>query len=199
MNEQEFLNNISNSNPNVTSQQNNNLIELKNDTRINNDVTEYFSVQSELFDANENSFKSASGNDLNILISKDDSFDSQIVITSDKKRYEKEYKLMEELINASDFDKLAEIDLSILLKEISRRKNENIKRLEKLKKLEDKMETVKVLNEFNSNVDRNDNEKANLVLSNIKKDQGYYIVRNEEIIANFDEQLFCSNKFYTKK
>jgi hypothetical protein len=114
-----------------------------NNESINN-KTQYYSARSNISIANptgavDNSYRSSMTDESLFKISQlDDSFDS--MIEDNKELYNKnDYIAMKQLIKNEDFGRLKDLQTQLLKEEIERRKASNIKRLNKLSKLQDKM------------------------------------------------------------
>jgi hypothetical protein len=123
-----------------------------------------------------------------------------------------EYYQIKENLNSNEFSKIREIDKKIVNKEISKRMSQNNNRLDKLKRIENKLknEVKKVFKFDNANNINNvaypnipgilkEEKKSKLVLANLSKDSGYSILTKEEANNILDENLFCEYYFYTKK
>lgn len=170
-----------------------NSIEKKNDSI-------YYSIKSNFEYEIKNKTDSFNTGSYNLDdVSSVDSFDTILSddLTLNIISLENEYKLLNEYLKNCDYDKVSEITKNIVIKEISIRKAENKKRINKLKELEDKLNFEK--EEGKLNLFDNNDKKNKLVLANIIKEEGYHIVTENFIKENYNENKFCDYYYYTNK
>lgn len=144
-----------------------------------------------------------------------DSFDTLPEEKSNSYQLESEYREIKDHLKNGDYEKVRDLDRRIVQKEIAKRKVENNKRLDKLKKLEEKLasDTKRIVSAENCIHGINqlqmihpnfpgvpkDDSKVKLVLVNKNKGEGYSILQQEQLEDNFHEHKFCDYYFYTKK
>jgi hypothetical protein len=157
--------------------------------------TVYFSAKSSLSldetnRVEESYHSSIEDSSLFKLSQLEDSFDS--VVEDNIETYNKnDYNLMNQYIKSEEYDKLKDLQNKILKEEIDKRKAVNLKRLNKLNKLQEKMYNLEKKTEKIKN-----NQK--LVLANTDPDLGYFIVPEDKFLTEYQEQKFCDYIFYTK-
>jgi hypothetical protein len=146
-----------------------------------------------------------------------DSFDTLPEEKSSSYNLESEYTEMKEHLKNGDYEKVRDLDRRIVQKEIAKRKVENNLRLDKLKKLEEKLssEVKRIVSGENTGSYPGMNQlqmihpnfpgvpkeesKVKLVLVNVNKGEGYSIIQQEQLEEQFHEHKFCDYYFYTKK
>jgi hypothetical protein len=182
------------------------ILTINNEKNNNPDVTQYYSAQSSFhlgdnhplnnvnsFTNQSHSYHSSLASDTVFKLNNlEDSFDSNIDETGDS--YNKaDYITMNEYIKNEDYNKLRDLQNKLLKDEIEKRKERNLKRLNKLNKLQDKMYNLekKTFDNFS--------KSTKLVLANTEPDLGYYIVPEDKFLLDHQEQKFCDYIFYTKK
>lgn len=178
--------------------------------RANSGKTEYFSVMSEPIVLKTRQTPEFFLETSYEEISSSDSFDSSSDEETNNYQLDVEYEQMRDFLHNKDFNRMRELDKKIVQKEITKRKAENKRRLERLKKLEEKVMTdVRRVSYGNSNVNNTlhlnlpnmggESIKSKLYLANSEKEGGFFIFTQEEVEAMFDQQKFCDFYFYTKK
>lgn len=166
------------------------LLEENSYVQVNDNMTQYDSAKSSFHDIDEIEIKIKSerineynkrraylpyelGNDYNL---------------------NKEFEQMKVFIDNQEWDKVKQLDGVILSLERKKREQEISLRLQNFENFEENFNKMTKVVNLEEHINHN-----NLCLVNLKEDEGYTIIKEEEADRILDSRTFCGYDFYTKK